>query len=126
MAKQSRLEIEGIDKRNELSVISDYQKGTNEYNESHKDALSDGDPQGKGTGVPLGMASQPGSTTNKGISYANMDTQHGGGSYDIDGRNGVGGRKYLSTINLYNSDSAYGPESIDTSKNVADGQLVIR
>lgn len=124
MAKQSRLEQEALDKRNELRVISDYSQ-TNEYSESHKDALSDGDPLGKGTGVPLGMASQPGATNNKSISYSNMDTENAGGQYDIEGRNGVGGRKYLSLINLYNKNSQYGVDSVDTSQNVADGQITI-
>lgn len=125
MAKQSRLESEAIDKRHELEVISDYQKNTNEYSEQHEDALSNGDPQGKGTGISMGY-SIPGQTTNKGINYANIATNSGGGLYDIEGRNGIGGRKYLKTINMYNSENSYGVDSIDTSKNAAEGQFIVK
>ena len=125
MAKQSRLESEAIDKRHELEVISDYQKNTNEYNEQHKDALSNGDPQGKGTGVSMGY-SVPGQTTNKGINYTNIATNSGGGLYDIEGRNGIGGRRYLETINMYNAENSYGVDSVDTSKNVAEGQFIVK
>lgn len=125
MAKQSRLESEAIDKRHELEVISDYQKNTNEYSEQHEDALSNGDPQGKGTGISMGY-SIPGQTTNKGINYANIATNSGGGLYDIEGRNGIGGRKYLKTINMYNSENSYGVDSVDTSKNAAEGQFIVK
>ena len=125
MAKQSRLESEAIDKRHELEVISDYQKNTNEYSEQHQDALSNGDPQGKGTGISMGY-SIPGQTTNKGINYANIATNSGGGLYDIEGRNGIGGRKYLKTINMYNSENSYGVDSVDTSKNAAEGQFIVK
>ena len=125
MAKQSRLESEAIDKRHELEVISDYQKNTNEYSEQHQDALSNGDPQGKGTGVSMGY-SVPGQTTNKGINYANIATNSGGGLYDIEGRNGIGGRRYLETINMYNAENSYGVDSVDASKNVAEGQFIVK
>ena len=125
MAKQSKLESEAIDKRHELEVISDYQKNTNEYSEQHQDALSNGDPQGKGTGVSMGY-SVPGQTTNKGINYANIATNSGGGLYDIEGRNGIGGRRYLETINMYNAENSYGVDSVDTSKNVAEGQFIVK
>lgn len=125
MAKQSRLESEAIDKRHELEVISDYQKNTNEYSEQHQDALSNGDPQGKGTGISMGY-SVPGQTTNKGINYANIATNSGGGLYDIEGRNGIGGRRYLETINMYNAENSYGVDSVDTSKNVAEGQFIVK
>ena len=125
MAKQSRLESEAIDKRHELEVISDYQKNTNEYSEQHQDALSNGDPHGKGTGVSMGY-SVPGQTTNKGINYANIATNSGGGLYDIEGRNGIGGRRYLETINMYNAENSYGVDSVDTSKNVAEGQFIVK
>ena len=125
MAEQSRIESEALDKRHELEVISTYQKNTNEYNEQHKDALSTGDPQGKGTGVSMGY-SVPGQTTNKGINYSNIATNSGGGLYDIEGRNGIGGRMYLETINMYNAEKSYGIDSVDTSKNVAEGQFIVK
>ena len=125
MAKQSNLEKEGIEKRNELSAISDYQKVTNEYSESHPDAKSDGDPQGKGTGIPMGY-SVPGESTSKGISYKNMDTAKGGGLYDAEGRNRVGGRVYLQGINMHSQGNSYVPDSVDTSNNVAEGQYLVK
>ena len=125
MAKQSRLESEAIDKRHELEVISDYQKDTNEYSEQHQDALINGDPQGKGTGVSMGY-SVPGQTTNKGINYTNIATNSGGGLYDIEGRNGIGGRRYLEAINMYNAENSYGVDSVDTSMNVAEGQFIVK
>ena len=129
MAKQQRLEIEALEMRKKLVQENDYQKGADhEYSSDHKDALSDGDPLGKGTGVPLGVASRPGEDPSKGISYRNMDTKHGGGKYDIEGRPEVGksGREQLMVMNLYNEASAYGVDSVDTSANVAEGQVVIR
>jgi hypothetical protein len=126
MAKQSRLEIKGLEKRKDLISYNDYQHGdTTEYNENHPDALSDGDPLGKGTGVPLGVAKLPGETTLTTISYSNIDTRNGGGLYDIEGRNGVGGRTLLKTMNLYNENNAYGLDSVDTSANVLDGQYTV-
>ena len=48
MAVQTPLEIKGFEKREDLIVRNDYTKNE-EYNETHRDAISDGDPQGKGT-----------------------------------------------------------------------------
>lgn len=127
MAKQQRLEIEAIDHRKELLVQNNYQSGSDtEYNEQHKDALATGDPQGKGTGMSMGVAPVPGLSTSRAISYSNLNTKEGGGLYDIEGRNGVGGRHKLMTMSLYNEESEYGPNSVDTSKNVALGQYVVK
>lgn len=67
----------------------------------------------------------PGQSTSKGINYSNVNTTDGGGQYDIEGRNGVGGRVYLENINLYNHENSYGIESVDTSLNRVDGQFVV-
>jgi hypothetical protein len=60
------------------------------------------------------------------INYSNLDTTAGGGAYDIHGRNGVGGRNRLMTYNIYNNDNAYGPDSVDSSMNIEDGQYVMK
>ena len=103
MGKQSRLESEALLARHEAMTKMDFQKGTNEYSSDHEDAKTHNDelhPWGKGT--------------------------DGGGSYDKFGRNGIGGRQYLSTINIYNSTNAYGPNSVDTTENVSEGQYIVK
>ena len=124
MAKQSNLEKKALEKRHEELVRNDYQ--TNDpYSSQHPDAVSDGDPLGKGTnhgGHTHYLPDDSKPTTM--IDYSNFDTFNGGGEYDIDGRNDIGGRKKLMTINIYNQDNAYGLDSVDTSANVADGQYV--
>ena len=46
---QSCLEKKGIEARNKTLVRNDYNRN-DEYNPMHPDALSNGDPLGKGTG----------------------------------------------------------------------------
>lgn len=125
MAKQSRLESEAIKTRKEHLVKNDYQRFVDEYNEEHPDALSNGDPLGKGTGHGI-TYSLPDATKSKHQFTKNVDTENGGGQYDIEGRNGIGGRKKAMVINLYSSENAYGEDSIDTTENIEDGQYVIR
>jgi len=121
---QTCLEKKGIEARNETIVRNDYLK-TDEYSATHPDALSDGDPQGKGTGHGGHTWSTPDCTRPTGISYANFDTENGGGLYDIEGRNGIGGRNFLMNISVYNKNKEYGPNLVDTALNVADGQIRI-
>lgn len=132
---QSCLEITGITERNNEIIRNDYTR-TNQYSETHSDALSNGDPQGKGSGNGghghyLPNRSLPKTMMN----YSNLDThsENIGGSYDIgadgtsyNGRNG--GRTFLKTISLYNAENAYnsGNNIIDTTENVNDGQVVIK
>ena len=123
-SQQTCLEKTGIDSRHDSLVRNDYTRN-DEYTEMHPDALSTGDPQGKGTGNGGHMHSIPDCNAPTGISYANFNTNGGGGSYDIDGRDGVGGRVFLQNISKYNANHEYGPNSIDTSLNVADGQIVV-
>lgn len=130
MAKQSYLEIKGIEERNEELVRNDY--GNNDqYSVTHEDALSHptetDKPLGKGTGHGGHTYYIPDYTKpiNQ-INYSNLDTFNGGGSYDIHGRNGVGGRIKLTNINLYNQDNAYGINSIDTTQNQLDGQYIVK
>jgi hypothetical protein len=128
MAKQQRLEVNALEMRKKLTQENDYQRGeSHEYNADHKDAISDGDPLGKGTRTPLGVASRPGENPSKGISYSNIDTKHGGGLYDIEGRPEVGksGRVQLMAMNLYNKENYYDTDSVDTTENRNRGQYFV-
>ena len=120
MAKQSYLEQEAISKREEILVRNDYGEEV-EYNTLHTDALSNGDPQGKGTGNGGHLFSVPNRNKPKTIDYTNFNTFNGGGRYDIEGRNGIRGREFLHNISIYNANNEYGKNSIDTSAN--NGQV---
>ena len=122
---QTCLEKRGMDARHDQILRSDYNI-EDQYSSTHKDALSDGDPQGKGTQHGghthfLPDCSQPTST----INYSNFDTFNGGGEYDIKGRNGIGGRERALASSLYNNENQYGPTSVDTSANQQDGQYIM-
>lgn len=123
---QTELEKIGLEARREHLVRKKYNKN-NEYSASHPDALSDGDPLGKGTGHGGHSHSIPHATTSKAIDYGQIDTSGGGGLYDIEGRNGVGGRKWAMSVNLYSENNEYwrGANAIDTSASRADGQIFI-
>ena len=121
--KQTCLESKAIDLRNKSFVRNDYTKN-DEYSAQHPDALSNGDPLGKGTGHGGHTHSVPDCNRPSVIDYSSTDT-NGGGYYDINGRDGVGGRTFLKAINLYSENNEYSADSIDTSLNVADGQIVI-
>ena len=122
---QTCLESRGIVARNENIVRNDYNINE-EYGPTHPDAISNGDPQGKGTGHGghghwLPDCSKP---TNS-INYSNFDTENGGGEYDINGRNGIGGRNAAMSYSLYNKEYGYGLNLINTEKNQAEGQYVM-
>lgn len=124
--KQSYLEIKGREERNNEIIRSDYNKN-DAYSSSHEDALSDPNrtdkPLGKGTGSTGHNAYTPDhSKSPYSYNYDSLDTSKGGGSYDIHGKDGNGGREKLTKINLYNKEYSYGPNLIDTSSNVVDGQ----
>lgn len=122
---QSCLEVKGIEARNDLLVRNDYTRN-DEYSGLHPDALSTGDPLGKGSGGGGHLHSTPDCTRPSVIDYRNFDTENGGGLYDIEGRNGVGGRLFLQNISVYNDVNSYCNTNIDTSANIADGQIVIK
>lgn len=126
MGKQTCLEKKGIEARHENILRNDY-NSTDEYSAQHKDALSDGDPLGKGTGHGGHGHWLP--DCSKGqtmIDYSNFDTENGGGLYDIEGRNGKGGRNWSKNISLYNENGQYGPNSVDTTANQLEGQVIIK
>lgn len=124
---QSCLEKRGIEQRHDELVRNDYQREDNEYSVIHKDALSDGDERGKGTGHgghthylpdcngPIGM-----------INYSNFDTFNGGDTYDINGRNDVGGRRKAMATSIYNQERQYGMTSVSTELNRIEGQYFVK
>jgi hypothetical protein len=123
---QTCLEKKGIEERHTQTARSDYNKN-DEYSATHKDALSDGDAQGKGTGHGghthfLPDCNKP---TNA-INYSNFDTKNGGGKYDIEGRNGIGGRKRMMAFCMYGPENPYSAEMVTTDENIADGQYQIK
>ena len=119
---QSCLEKRGIEERSVEIVRSDYNI-ENQYGPSHPDALSNGDVNGKGTGHGghthyLPDCNKPTST----IDYSNFDPLNGGGLYDIEGRNDVGGRKKAINSSLYNHERQYSANLINTEINLRQGQ----
>ena len=122
---QTCLEKRGMEERHQEITRSDYNI-ENQYGATHPDAISDGDAQGKGTGHGghthfLPDCTKPTTT----INYSNFDSENGGGYYDIEGRNGISGRKRAMATSLYNKEAQYGPTLVDTSANVADGQYYV-
>ena len=122
---QTCLEKRGIEERHKEITRSDYNI-EDQYGPTHKDALSDGDPQGKGTGHGGHTHYLPDCTKPTGmIDYSNFDTEHGGGQHDIEGRNNISGRKRALAISMYNKENMYGPTLVDTSVNRSDGQYFV-
>ena len=56
------------------------------------------------------------------IAVSHFDTENGGNCYDINGRNGVGGRNWSKINSMYTEENPYGANSVDTSANIDDGQ----
>lgn len=125
---QTCLEKRGMEERHQEITRSDYNI-ENQYSETHSDALSNGDAQGKGSGHGghthyLPDCNKPTST----IDYSNFDTSPDsniGGVYDIEGRGDHPGRKTQMARSLYNNQNQYGPTSVDTSGNVNEGQYYV-
>lgn len=124
---QTCLETRGITERNNEIVRSDY-NSENQYNSNHPDAISNGDVMGKGVGGShthwLPDCTKP---TNM-IDYSNFSTDPTmqiGGLYDIEGRNGIGGRKRAFASELYNYENQYSANLINTAENVKQGQYYV-
>jgi hypothetical protein len=122
---QTCLEKRGMEERHVEITRSDYNI-ENQYGATHKDAMSDGDAQGKGTGHGGHTHYLPDCTkpTTR-IDYSNFDTENGGGCYDIKGRNGISGRERAMAISMYNKELPYGAKLVDTTANVNDGQYFV-
>lgn len=122
---QSCLEARGVEERHVELIRNDYNR-ENEYSAIHPDAVSDGDIKGKGTMHGGHGASLPDCTKPNGqIDYRNFDTTQGGGFYDINGRNDIGGRDRAMSSLLYTKDMPYGANLINTTQNQTDGQITI-
>lgn len=119
MAEQTRLEEEGKVSRNERLIKNEYQqKEGKQYNDEHDNALTHDDelhPLGKGTKSGGHTHTIPNRKAPKTIDYSQFNTEKGGGSYDIFGRDEAGGRKRSQMINIYSPDRQYNENSIDTS-----------
>lgn len=123
---QSCLEKRGMEERHSEIVRSDYNID-DQYSASHKDATSDGDVRGKGTNHGghthfLPDCNKPTTT----IDYSNFDTFNGGNKYDIDGRDGIGGRRRAITSSLYNQDHQYSANLVNSELNIQEGQFQVR
>lgn len=122
---QTCLEVRGMEERHEEIVRNNYTKD-NPYGATHPDAISDGDPQGKGTGHGGHTAYLPDCTKPTGlIDYSNFDTLNGGGSYDINGREGHPGRLQSMARSMYNANNQYGAMLVNTAENIDDGQVIL-
>lgn len=123
----SNLEKKGSERRNVELLRNDYERN-NEYSSEHEDALTHDDethPFGKGTGEGGHKYSIPNANLSPYMmDYSNFNTQDGGGSYDKYGRNGIGGRRKLQSINLYGPDNEYGKDSVSISSDII-GQYVV-
>ena len=119
------LEQRGMEERQVEIARLNYTK-ENPYGATHPDAISDGDVNGKGTGTGGHTSYLPDCNKPKNFfDYSNFDTKRGGGYYDINGRNGIGGREKALASQLYNEFNQYGPALVNTSQNVAEGQIVL-
>lgn len=123
---QTCLEKRALEERPVELVRNDYSPA-DEYNDRHPNALSTGDPKGKGTQSSY-VHTIPNCDVNeetKNMIRPQLNTETGGGQYDIEGRNEIGGRNFLMNISVYNQNTQYGAEMIDTLANRIDGQIVV-
>ena len=135
MAKQSRLDIEGVEYReNRIHGKNRYDIVTNPYDENNEDALAhDDSPWGKGTGKAMTYATRDLSAPKSEINRKVLDTSEAaGGQYDKFGTKGVdkafqgdAGREWAKGINIYNKNREYGPNSVDIDTTVR-GQFTVR
>ena len=126
MIQQTNLERLSMDERHNELIRAEYTADNNEYSVSHPDALTPDSPnasgkeKGKGTGTPMGYNTLPETkNTNSPINYSTINTGNGGGTVDIKKRNEA------FVKNLFSATNEYSKNSVDTSANIADGQIVI-
>lgn len=116
---QSKLEKIGIEERKNETLKKSY-SAEDPYSATHKDALSTGDVQGKGTEHGGHTHWLPDtSKTSTTINYSNFDTEKGGNVYDIESR------KNAIASSLYNPERQYGLHLIDSEENQRQGQFKI-
>ena len=133
MAKQSNLEKIGFERRNEYELVRNDIQKNQPYNADHDmDKWHEDEPNkplGKGTGHGGHGHTLPQeyNELTKNMPSNQFDIEHGGGSYDIYGHpEKGGGRKFLTTINIYGKDNQYGVNSVDTEANIEDGQYFVK
>lgn len=135
MAKQSRLDVEGIRyRKEEIPGKNRYEDEINVYDKDNKDAQSqEGSPWGKGTGQDMTYAVRDLNAPKTQINYKNLNTtEEAGGMYDKYGTKGVdkafqgdSGREWAKTINEYSTRNSYGKDSVDIDLTVR-GQFVTK
>lgn len=132
MNKQSNLEKIGLERRNQHELIRNDIKKTDAYDSDHDTAKwHEGaldKPLGKGTNSGYGhtIPSQYNESSKNNIKHQ-LNTEEGGGSYDINGHpEKGGGRKFLQSINIYSANNPYGVDGIDTEINIEDGQVIFK
>lgn len=134
MAKQSNLEKIGFERRNEHELLRNDIQKNQPYDTEHDTAIWHGEndethPLGKGTkhgGHQHSLPKEYNELT-KNMPSNQLDIEHGGGSYDIYGHpKKGGGRKFLTTMNIYDKNNQYGIDAINTEENVKDGQFFIK
>lgn len=119
---QSCLEKQSITERNEEIVRNDYNK-ENQYSVTSKDALADGDAQGKGTGSAGHSHYLPNCNGSIGmINYSNFDTSPDSGAGNGDDNEA---RNKAMTRSLYNPETPYTMTSVVTDVNRQDGQYQV-
>lgn len=123
---QTCLEIRGIEER-EQEIVKSHYSSENPYGAGHPDAISDGDVLGKGTNHGGHTHWLPDCTQPKTkLVLSNFDTTNGGGKYDIEGRNDIGGRRRALAMSMYNKDYEYGSNLVNTEANRNQGQFFIK
>lgn len=117
---QSCLEFVSMDARHEQEARSDYQRD-NQYSALHPDALASSG-NGKGTGHGGHSHWLPNCRGTIGIiNYSNFDTAiTSGAGNDCDNL----AREKALARSLYNGANIYSQLSVDTSRNVREGQFV--
>lgn len=121
---QSCLEILSIKERHDEIIRNDYSR-EDPYNAQHKDALADGDSQGKGTGAGGTRHWLPDCGSFMGVSTFRFDdfdtapSSHAGNGDDNKARN----ESFVRS--LYTAENNYYDRVLDTSANVREGQYVV-
>lgn len=119
---QSCMEYESMNARHTQEARSDYQRN-NQYSALHKDAKSDGDIFGKGTGHGGHGHWLPNCKGTIGvINYSNFDTAITSGAGNCDDNRA---REISLARSVYNDNNVYSSLLVNTSANVREGQYVM-
>ena len=120
---QSCLEKRGIEERHEEIVRNDYTRD-NQYSSTHPNALATGDEKGKGTGHGGHTYFLPNCNGPMGVfDYSNFDTNPASGA---GGKTDNETRKVAMARSVFNAENAYSAKIVDTTKNVREGQYVMK